>query len=235
MQTIERIDLHGVNAYLIKNNQKFILVDTGGHMFRDKEYTDRRQELINILMDKGVDEKNLVLILLTHGDGDHVYNASYIRECFHSKIAMHAADVFMVEKKDNTVYKQNANFKSPLFKLAFRLLGSKIQLLMDKVSSEFEPFTPDLLLDDWQDLAEFGFQGKILHCPGHTQGSICILDEEGNLISGDIFSNIKKPSLAANAQNFKLMRESAASLLKKKVLHVYPGHGELFCADEVHI
>ena len=41
MQEIIRIDLGGVNCYLLKNNQRFILVDTGGHMFMDRQYTDR--------------------------------------------------------------------------------------------------------------------------------------------------------------------------------------------------
>ena len=100
-----------------------MLIDTGGHLFMDKEYTDRRDELVNALLERGVNDTNLELILLTHGDNDHVCNAKYIRERFHSKIAMHSGDGFMVEKKDNTMYRLNAKYKSLLFCFAFWLMS----------------------------------------------------------------------------------------------------------------
>ena len=176
MQNIIRIDLKGVNCYLLENNQKFILVDTGGHMFMDKQYTDRRNELVRELEKNGVNNSNLSMIILTHGDNDHACNASYIRDKFHSKIAMHAGDVFMVEKSNPNCYRVNSKYQSFLLNMVFKLLESKIKLLMEKVYKEFETFKPDILLEDNQTLAEF--EGRIFHIPGHTPGSICILDNE---------------------------------------------------------
>lgn len=206
MQTIIRIDLGGVNSYLIKNDEKFILVDTGGHLFMDKIFSDRRNVLENELVKNGVNDSNLEMIILTHGDNDHVCNAKYIRNKFNTKIAMHASDVFMVEKSDPNCYKINSKYKSFVLNIVFKLLNSKIQLLMEKVYKEYEVFTPDILLEDNQLLNEFGFEGKIIHCPGHTPGSISILDDNGNLIAGDLFGNNKKPSLAINAQDFNEMK-----------------------------
>lgn len=233
MQDIIRIDLDGVNCYLLKNHQNFLLVDTGGHMFLDKQFRDRRSELVLELEKNGVNDTNLNMILLTHGDNDHVCNARYIRDRFHSKIAMHANDVFMVEQSDPSCYRVNSNYQSILFKIVFKVMDSRIKLLMEKIYKEFELFKPDILLEDGQSLLEFGFEGVICHCPGHTPGSVGILDDEGNLIAGDLFANQKKPSLAINAQNFDEMKKSAQKILKNNVLKIYPGHGEPFDASRM--
>ncbi|HKM34469.1 MAG TPA: MBL fold metallo-hydrolase [Lachnospiraceae bacterium] len=233
MQGIIRIDLGGVNCYLIKNKQRFILVDTGGHLFLDKQYSDRRNDLVNELEKNGVNDSNLEMIILTHGDNDHTCNARYIREKFNSKICMCSNDAFMVEKADSSCYRVNSNYQSLLFNLVFKLMNSKIKLLMDKVYMEFETFQPDILLKDEQSLSEYGFDGTIYHSPGHTKGSICILDNEGNLIAGDLFTNNKKPSLALNAQNFNELKESARKILRNYVVKIYPGHGESFDASSI--
>lgn len=233
MQNIIRIDLEGVNCYLLENNQKFILVDTGGHMFMDKQYTNRRNELVHELEKNGVNNSNLSMIVLTHGDNDHACNARYIRDKFHSKLAMHSSDVFMVEKSDPNCYKINSNYHSFLLNIGFKLLESKIKLLMEKVYKEFETFEPDILLEDNQPLPDF--EGRIIHSPGHTPGSICILDNKGNLIAGDLFANNKKPSLGLNAKNFDEMKESARKILRNNALKIYPGHGEPFDAIKIRI
>jgi glyoxylase-like metal-dependent hydrolase (beta-lactamase superfamily II) len=235
MQDIIRIDLGGVNCYLVKNNQRFILVDTGGHMFMDKPYDDHRGKLVSELEKNGVNESNLEMIVLTHGDNDHVCNASYLRDRFHSKIAMHSEDVYMVEKADPNCYKINSNYSSFLFKFVFKLMASKIQLLMNKVYSEFETFHTDIILKHGQSLLEYGFDGTIHHCPGHTQGSIGILDSAGNFIAGDVFANNKKPSLAPNAQDFKKMKASAQQILKLNVRKIYPGHGDVFEENMIRV
>jgi hydroxyacylglutathione hydrolase len=235
MQHIIRIDLNGVNCYLLENNQKFILVDTGGHMFMDKSYNNRRSELVGELEKNGVNDSNLEMIILTHGDNDHVCNARYIRDKFNSKIAMHLSDVYMVETSDPSCYKINSKYQSLFLNIIFKLMDKKIELLMEKIYKEFETFQPDILLEDQQTLEQYGFNGCIYHSPGHTAGSICILDKEGNLIAGDLFSNNKKPSLAINAENFDLMKESARNILRNKVLKIYVGHGEPFEANNIII
>jgi glyoxylase-like metal-dependent hydrolase (beta-lactamase superfamily II) len=235
MQEIIRIDLSGVNCYLLKNKQRFILVDTGGHMFMDKQYSNRRNNLLSELEKNGVNDSNLEMIILTHGDNDHSCNTRYIKEKFHSKIAMYSKDVSMVEKADSNCYRINSNYQSIILNLVFKLMDKKIKLLMDKVYKEFETFQPDILLENKQSLLEFDFEGTIYHSPGHTPGSICILDNEGNLIAGDLFSNNKKPSLAINAQNFNEMKESARKILKNNVVKIYPGHGESFDASSIRI
>ena len=40
------------------------------------------------------------MIVITHGDFDHIGNAAYLRQKFGAKIAMHADDVGMAERGD---------------------------------------------------------------------------------------------------------------------------------------
>ncbi|MDD5937308.1 MAG: MBL fold metallo-hydrolase [Clostridiales bacterium] len=228
MQEIQWIDLGGVNAYLVKKEHSFMLVDTGGHMFMDKQYDDRREKLEKQLLALGVTDQNLKLILLTHGDNDHACNAKYFRERFHAKIAMSSQDVSMVEKADPDCYLVNSNYESMVLKMVFKVMDSKIKKLMTKVYSEFERFTPDILLNDNDDLSTYGFDGRVYHVPGHTPGSIAILDSKGNLIAGDMFANNKKPSIAINAQDFQILRISANKILQKGVTMIHPGHGTPF-------
>ncbi|MDO5521412.1 MAG: MBL fold metallo-hydrolase [bacterium] len=235
MQKIVQIELDGVNSYLIKNGDAFLLVDTGGHMFMDKVYTNRRDALEKRLEEEGVNENNLRLIVLTHGDNDHVCNAKYLRDKYHARIAMHPSDVWMVKRADFSCYQANSNYESPVLKLFFHFMNSKIDLLMKKVYAEFEPFRPDILLKEGQSLKDYNFDGTIYHCPGHTNGSIGILDSKGNFICGDLFANNKKPALAINAKNFKELRMAAKQVLGLKVTTIYPGHGKPFQAAAIKV
>lgn len=48
----------------------------------------------------GCKQGNLRLIILTHGDFDHVGNANHLHERFGAKIVMHNGDSGMVERGD---------------------------------------------------------------------------------------------------------------------------------------
>lgn len=233
MQQIITINLEGVNSYLIKNENAFVLVDTGGHMFMDKTFDDRQEKLEEALIKQGVSADNLKLIVLTHGDNDHVCNAQYLSSKFGAPIAIHSADVEMVQAPKPDWYEVNAHYQSFVLKLVFKLMDHKIKLLMQKVYDTFETFSPAVKLKEGDDLTAYGVQAKVLHTPGHTPGSICLLDDEGNLIAGDLFANNNKPSLAINAQDFKELKESADKVLRCRVKMIYPGHGTPFSAEHM--
>ncbi len=56
----------------------------------------------------------------------------------------------MVERADPNCYIINSNYHSLLFNLIFKLIDLKIKKLMVKVYKEFEPFQPDILLENEQ-------------------------------------------------------------------------------------
>ena len=228
MVNVFTLDLGGVNCYLIENDKQFILIDTGGHMFMDKEYDGRLERLKQQLVENGVTSNNLNLLVLTHGDCDHVFNAAYIQKEYNVPVAMSQKDAWMVQNPEWDCYKVNTKYSSKVVSLVFCLLTKKIEKLMKKVYSEFKTFTPDVFLTEGDTLENYGYNAKIYSTPGHTEGSISILDVEGNLFCGDIWGNNKKPSVAMNAQDFIVLKEQAKRLANMPVKTIYPGHGKPF-------
>ncbi|MHB8065428.1 MAG: MBL fold metallo-hydrolase [Ruminiclostridium sp.] len=227
-QEIIRIDLEGVNCYLLKAGDSFILADTGGHLTMDKQFTNRREKLINGLEMAGCKPGNLKLIILTHGDWDHAANAAFVREKYMAKIAMHSGDIESVENPVLEKVLETFHFKSIIYRIFFKLMKRPITRLTQKILADFEKFSPDIYLDEGDSLLEYGFDAKVLHIPGHTLGSIAILTKDGELISGDTFANMKKPTTAPNAFDFKTLYASVKRLKTMDIRMVYPGHGNPF-------
>jgi Zn-dependent hydrolases, including glyoxylases len=232
-QEIIRIDLRAVNCYLLKENENFILFDTGGHTILDKKYTDRCQSLINELEKAGCKPGNLKLVILTHGDIDHIANVVTIREKYQTKISMHAGDLSLVDNLTLEKMMRSFRYRSIILKIIFQIMKNKIKKVSSKILDDFKPFTPDILLNDGDSLSEYGFNAKILHIPGHTEGSIGVLTENHDLVAGDIFSCFKKPDIALNAANFGLLAKSVSRLKTMDIDTVYPGHGRPFRMNEL--
>ena len=230
-QKIIRIDLKGVNTYLLKSKNGYILVDAGGPLVLDKGTVDRGTLLEKALEKEGCSPHNLHLIILTHGDLDHAFYAPRIKNKYNTKIAIHKNDSYLVNKPTINDFMNSFKYRSFIYKIVFRLMNSKIYETGIKQLGDFETFSPDILIDDNFHLSDFGVQGEVLHIPGHTLGSIGILTKDNHLISGDVFANIKKPEIASNAHDFKLLSCSVDKLKKIKINKVYPGHGEPFMFD----
>jgi len=230
-QEVIRIDLNGVNCYLGKVKEGFVLFDTGGNLTLDKKFNNRRQELVQKLEQEGCYPGSLKAIILTHGDIDHTMNAAYLREQYQTIIIMHEGDIELVENLTIDKMLESFQFKSLVLKLVFKLMKKPIRKLSEKSLNAYETFQPDTFLNEGDSLAQYGFNGKVIHLPGHTAGSIGILCENGELIAGDTFTNMKKPSTALNAYNFKELRKCVKKLKDKQITKIYPGHGEPFQAN----
>jgi glyoxylase-like metal-dependent hydrolase (beta-lactamase superfamily II) len=231
-QEIIRIDLDGVNCYLGKQEDNYVLFDTGGHLMVDKVFDNRREKLEKELKKAGCTPDYLRLIVLTHGDMDHAANASYLREKYKTKIAVHQNDLVLVEKPTIETVMSNFKLKSLPLWLMSMVFSKQIRKLMQRDLNDFEPFKPDILIDDNFSLSEYGFDAEIFHLPGHTSGSVGIITQNGDLISGDTYANIKKPSPSPNALDFHQMDKSIKYLSALKINMVYPGHGTPFQMSE---
>lgn len=230
-QEIIRIDLNSVNCYLGKSEEGFVLFDTGGPITMDKGYTNRRSELEAQLEKAGCRPGNLKGIIITHGDMDHVANAAYLRDKFKTFIAMHREDVNLVEDLTLDKMMESFHYRNFLLKLIFFIMNKPIRRISEKALKDFTKFSPDILLENGDELSQFGFDAKVIHLPGHTAGSIGFLTEEGEFICGDTLANMKKPAPALNAFDFKLLKSSISRLKTLKIAMIYPGHGNPFPAE----
>jgi glyoxylase-like metal-dependent hydrolase (beta-lactamase superfamily II) len=214
LQEIEIINLGGVNCYLVKTGDGFILIDTG--------VSNRRTDLEKALASAGCKPGNLKLVILTHGDSDHADNCAYLRGKYGTKIALHYDDSGMVERGD-----MSWNRKAKPDKIS--IMGRIISFVTPFVvrPGKFDTFKPDFAIDESFDLSEYGFNATVLHLPGHSKGSIGILTAGGDLFCGDLLSNIGKPSclFIDDMADFNASVEKLESL---GINTVYPGHGKPF-------
>jgi hydroxyacylglutathione hydrolase len=197
-----------VNCYLITTGKGFILIDTGT--------SNQRAMLERELEGAGCMPGDLRLIVITHGDFDHIGNAAYLRKKFDSKIGMHPGDSGMAERGDMFWGRKKSN---PVVRMFAPLLVR---------FKKADRFSPDVPLGDGSDLSEYGFDARILSIPGHSRGSIGILTAEGELFCGDLLTNQDQPFLNSIMDNLPEANASVDRLLGEKVGTVYPGHGEPF-------
>ena len=215
---IKVIGLDFVNAFLLKTEDGYMLIDTG--------LPDLWEKLEEELISVGCLPDQLKLVIITHGDWDHAGNAGRLREKYNIRVAMHPGDVNQVE--NGVILKRKV---SPLLhRLLFTIMMLRRKLQKNKMS--FPKFKPDILLSDGQSLEEYGSTAKVIHIPGHTPGSIGVITDEGDLFAGDTFTNRKKPGAAGIVENSGQLKHSLDKLRKMNIKTVYPGHGKPFLMEE---
>lgn len=146
-------------------------------------------------------ELRLTTIVLTHAHADHIGACGELKEATGAKILVHREDAPLLT--------------DPHLNLA-AYIGSELTL----------PPAEVLLADG--DQVEFGagIRLTVLHTPGHTRGSICLLGEE-LLFSGDTLFAGSVGRTDFPGGSFKELINS----LKEQLLElpdatqVYPGHG----------
>jgi hydroxyacylglutathione hydrolase len=216
---IKPIGLGMVNAFLIRAGEGFILIDTG----IPQQWTRLEAGLLSAGCLPGM----LRLVVLTHGDYDHIGNCAELKIKYKARIAMHVADAHMAQ----TGKSGKRMIRSRTMRLISALLNFAGNLHGD--GSRFRKFIPDVLLTDGQRLLEYGLDARIIHMPGHTKGSIAVLDGEGNLFTGDVLSNFSRPGISPYVDDLDAYRRSIDNIRMLDVKYVYPGHGKAFPADKV--
>jgi glyoxylase-like metal-dependent hydrolase (beta-lactamase superfamily II) len=211
IQEIRSISFSGVNCYLVRVNSGFILIDTG--------FSKNRFEIEKELESAGCKPGNLKLIFVTHGDSDHVGNCAYLREKYGTSIAMNRGELDAVESGNPVLNKKiGRNFKGIMVRTLLRFYKLK----------KSDRFRPDVFLEDGNDLQEYGFDARVLHIPGHSNGSIGILTASGDLFCGDLLRNGGKPAPGFGIFDKAGFEASIEKLRYLKVTTVYPGHGKPF-------
>jgi hydroxyacylglutathione hydrolase len=192
-------------AYLLETDAGLVLVDAGSP----------HQERIILRHLRALNSGNLRLIFITHAHLDHYGSAAALRRLTGAPVAIHRADVEALAQGETRIG-------------STRGIGKFMSVLLPLVELCFppEPVTPDLLLEDEDRLDDFGLEARVIHTPGHTLGSSCLIVEERLGFVGDLLTNNGRPSLQRLfAEDWSLLRQSYARLQGIELEMAYPGHG----------
>jgi len=211
---ITAIPLGFVNAYLIKTDTGFVLIDTGMGL--------RRAALEKALAGAGCGPGDLRLIVVTHADADHTGNCAYLREKYGAQVALHPNEAAMAAGGNMLASRRPE--QTVLTRLLMRLLSLVFAL---KPSDRFRA---DVILTGGENLSSWGLDAKVLHLPGHSTGSIGVLTAAGDLFCGDLINNYGKPQLHI-VDDWATARASLEKLKGCDIKTVYPGHGKPFAME----
>jgi hydroxyacylglutathione hydrolase len=96
------------------------------------------------------------------------------------------------------------------------------------LSMHFASHSPGIVADTLLRDGDHVDELRIIHTPGHTPGSICILDESnGDLISGDtVFTDGGFGRFDFPGGNLNELQSSIDRISGLKIRGLYPGHGD---------
>jgi hydroxyacylglutathione hydrolase len=200
---IHRIDgVRGANAYLVIGENGMLVIDIGmpGNTKRIAAYVERLEE----------DLSDIKLIVLTHADLDHIGSAAELKRMTGAKLAIHADDAPILRGKES--------FKTIRGPLGF-ILKPAMRLI------RCHPAEPDIILSADSEIEGF----RIIHVPGHTNGSICIYKPGkvifvGDALRSDSRGNPKPPSRISSLDDAKA-RASLVTISALDFDTLLPGHG----------
>lgn len=213
--TIHTIPLGFDQAYIIKD-QGAIMIDSGE--------PKKGKAFLKGLKEVSIKPEEIQLIVLTHGHWDHIGSAAEIKEITGAKVVMHKNEKRWLEESLKPMPPGVTTWGSILDKLVTWFIIPFKHIRATKV---------DIVLNDKEfSLNDYGIEGKVIHTPGHSSGSVSILLNTGEAFVGDLAMNKLplrlRPGLPIFAEDWPKVIESWQKLLDLGVKIVYPAHGEPF-------
>lgn len=165
-----------------------------------------------VIVDPGADAPRIVsaleetqctadYVILTHGHADHMMAAHEVMQKTGAKLAVFADELTFLNDPERNVY----NTMSQL---------------------TFEPFTPDLMLRDGETFTFGNTELRVMHTPGHTHGSCCILSQD-TMFSGDtLFRESAGRTDLPTGSTHELMLSLKRIFAIEGDLQILPGHGD---------
>jgi hydroxyacylglutathione hydrolase len=209
----------GVNSsYLIRGVKGIVMVDAG----MPGKIRAFKRKLARLY----IKPKDIKLIVLTHSHFDHAGSAKDIKEFTGAKIVIHESEKVFLENEGFASIKGVSTWGKITEKLLFPLFRS----------GKFDRPSADLVINSEEmSLDEYGIDGKIIHTPGHTQGSISILLDTGEAFVGCMAQSGLpfrfRPGLPIYAHDINKVMESWKMLIDRGARIIFPGHGKPFPAE----
>lgn len=211
-----KLDTGIANVFLLQGPRP-ILVDTStpGHEAEIEAWLHKHQ----------VEAKNLALIILTHGHGDHAGGAAWFAQKYQVPVMVGRGDLSMF-RAGHTESVQPTS-----------LLAGMLAIF---VPQDYQGFEPTNIVDQEISLKAYGFNARVIPLSGgHTPGSLAvILDDTHEALVGDLLRGaLFMPGFAE--EHFFLDDRQIARWQLWELIHdqgvklIHPSHFDSFTADEV--
>ncbi len=212
-----------VNCHLLIGAHGCVLVDAG---LPGSEHKIKRA-----LKHHGLGWHDVRCIVITHAHVDHAGSAARIRTLSGAPIVAHAGDLeYYLQQK-------------PMRFCSTGWFG-RLFLRMGLILQPYTPFTPDVLLQTGETLAlsAYGLDGRVIHTPGHTAGSLSVQLASGDVMVGDLLaSGILLGGIVRTGQAIRppfeddphAVADALQSMVDGGMQRFYMGHGGPLPAQEV--
>ncbi|MFQ5907434.1 MAG: MBL fold metallo-hydrolase [Thermoplasmata archaeon] len=212
-----------VNVYLLQGDEN-VLVDAGPHHPDAWDYLQRR------LRANGLGVEDIDLILITHGHVDHYGQAADIVDVSGAEVWTHELDRDLIREFIAIVDTRNEYYRDILRTTGFpeetlNLVGGFFDYL--KGLGRETPVTRTF--QDGDRIPAGGWDLEVLHTPGHSPGSSCLVRDKA-LFTGDTVLKHITPNAAFGGADGKSLGmgdylESLERLSHLEIDVVHPGHG----------
>jgi glyoxylase-like metal-dependent hydrolase (beta-lactamase superfamily II) len=179
-------------------------------------------------MDKlSLDPSRIKLVFITHGHWDHWGSLHQIVEMTGAECAINYREAPWME--DNRVrVPPGVGAWGKFTYVLLALMKPGIRRGLAKITADHS------LPDEGLSLEPYGIKGRILHTPGHTEGSMSLLLDSGEAFVGDLamsgFPRIGEPGPFVLGEDINTMKRSWQILLDAGAVKIFPSHGEPFSA-----
>ena len=227
---IHTLNFGFVQSYLIPCEGGYFQIDTG----LPNQYPNYRKKLSHL----DIEIHEIRWLLLTHHHVDHTgFAAALLKDSEAGLIAHDCGRLFL---KNGTI----SNAIRPINPAVRIFFAPIIGILSRYQHPIFPPIHPPdksiFITDDSLDVfANFGFQGNLIHTPGHTSDSISLILKDGTAFCGDALMNNPLFQLLGTChQPFIVESKSDAlqswkKLLANGALRFYPAHGRPVTAEKL--
>jgi hydroxyacylglutathione hydrolase len=195
------------NVFLLSKGGEYILVDTGpGFMW---------EKLRKKLEDLRIYE--IKYLILTHSHFDHASNACRIRKKYNAPVVIHENEAPYLEKGDNVAVYGTNTFS----RLILTLFNSVFLKFL-----KYDPCAGDIKIKKELEIDFHGTDLRIIHTPGHSSGSVCVIVDNEIALVGDCVFGVIVPSVYPPfAEDPAELVRSWGKLLQYPCRIYIPSHG----------
>jgi glyoxylase-like metal-dependent hydrolase (beta-lactamase superfamily II) len=213
-----------VNAYLIRGDSSFLLVDAGWNT--DESFASLQRQMA----ETGADIKDISQIVVTHVHPDHYGQAGRLKRLSGASLALHDIEKGFIESR--YVHMDNLLTQTAQLMSISGLPPEELADVRDAslgMEHNVVPTAPDVILHGGETITAGTFTFQVLWTPGHSEGHVCLYEPEKKiLISGDHILPRITPNISWHPQSSEnplgKYLNSLKDLKKLDVKMVLPGH-----------